>query len=95
MKLRKRLFAVAALALAALPQAAFANAAEAQTCRSRLNVVGQKMFDAVAPHVRRDSDLAGLMRTHVRPLVLSGALLRSEAQANARAVGICLRFLQD
>jgi hypothetical protein len=94
MNMRVRHVMISALALAAMPNAAFAKADEARTCRGALSVVGQRMFDVVSPHVRSDSNLADLLRTHVRPLVMSGALSRSEAQANAPAVGACLRLLQ-
>lgn len=95
MNTRLRSVMIAALALTATPVTAVADADGARTCRVNLTAVGQQMFDVVAPHVRGDSDLPALLRTHVRPLVMSGALSRSEAQANAPAVGACLRLLQD
>ncbi|MBU6407427.1 MAG: hypothetical protein KGS44_09890 [Alphaproteobacteria bacterium] len=86
---------IAALTLACVPFSATADAGSANACRATLPEVGQKMFDAVAPHVRAGSDLAALMRTHVRPLVMGGAIARADAQANAHAVGACLKLLHD
>lgn len=86
---------IAALLLTAIPNASFADADGARTCRATLTAAGQQMFDAVAPHVRGGVDLPALMRTHVRPLVMSGSLSRSQAQASAPAVGACLRLLQS
>lgn len=86
---------IAVLVLTATPKVAFADADGARACRAKLTAVGKQMFDAVAPHVRGGADLPSLMRRHVRPLVMSGALSRSQAQANAPAVGVCLSLLQN
>lgn len=94
MKTPLKLCLIAVLLLASVHQGS-AMAGEAATqCRSALSPAGRLMFDAVAPHVQVGSDLPTLMRSHLRPLVMRGAISRSQAQANARAVGACLRLLQ-
>lgn len=86
---------IAALTLACAPLSAAADVPSANACRAKLPEIGQRMFDAVAPHVRPGADLAASMRTHVRPLVMGGAIARADAQATAPAVGACLKLLHD
>lgn len=85
---------LAILLLASVHQGSAMAGEDATECRGALSPAGRLMFDAVAPHVQVGSDLPALMRSHVRPLVMRGTISRSQAQANARAVGACLRLLQ-
>ena len=94
MSVRSFIFMSAVVLLASLPSPASAGQKEALACRAALAPVGQQMYDAVAPHVRADSALRDLMRKHVKELVLGGQIARADAQANAPAVGACLRMLQ-
>ncbi|MFZ4071309.1 MAG: hypothetical protein ACOYJ6_14525 [Caulobacterales bacterium] len=94
MTVRILILTTAVLLLAVLPRPASAGEQEALACRAALKPVGQQMYDAVAPHVRADSKLRDLMRKHVKELVLGGRIARADAQANAPAVGACLRLLQ-
>jgi hypothetical protein len=78
-----------------LASPALAGPPEAEACRAGLSPEGQQMFDIVAPHVKAESKLDDLMRKHVRGMVMSGALSRTVAQANAPAVGKCLSHLKE
>jgi hypothetical protein len=84
----------AALVLAGAVAFAAPNPEAARACRATLSPVGQQMYDVTAPHVTASSNIADLMRTHVRGLVMSGQLNRADAQAAAPAVGECLRHLK-
>ncbi len=83
------------LAMAAFSGSASANVGKANTCRENLTPIAQKMFDATAPHVKANSQVADLLREHVGGLVMSGKLTRADAQANAHPVGVCLKLLQS
>jgi hypothetical protein len=89
-----RWLSFAALLVLSLTSTARAGEQEALACRAKLTPVGQQMYDAVAPHVRADSQLPDLMRAHVRGLVVSGRISRPDALSAAPAVGACLRQLQ-
>jgi hypothetical protein len=73
---------------------AFAGQLEGAACAARLAPTGQMMFQAVAEHVKSDSDIATLMRERVRPLVMTGRISREDAKQNGQAVAKCLLLLK-
>lgn len=73
-----------ALTGAAASRLVFAGQVEADPCAARRSRGGQIMFRAVAGHVTSGHDTPVLMRTHVRPLVMSGRSRREEAAHNAQ-----------
>ncbi|MGQ3016434.1 hypothetical protein [Phenylobacterium sp.] len=84
----------AALTVAALSAApALANPA-ADKCAAALSPEGKLMHKTVAPHVKPDSDIEKLMRSHLRGLVMGGKLKLKTAEANGQAVGRCLTLLK-
>jgi hypothetical protein len=89
----KKLLGTLALAFV-LTSAAQAGPTEANTCAEALSKPGKLMFKTVAPHVKPDSTIELLMRTHLRDLVITGKLDMADAQANGMAVGQCLALLR-
>lgn len=83
--------ALAAASLSAAP--ALANPA-ADKCAAALSPEGKLMHKTVAPHVKPDSDIEKLMRSHLRGLVMGGKLKLKTAEANGQAVGRCLTLLK-
>ncbi|MDO8900249.1 MAG: hypothetical protein Q7V15_02740 [Phenylobacterium sp.] len=91
---RLRALMLSTLAVASLgATAALANPA-ADKCAASLSPEGQLMHKTVAPHVKADSDIEKLMRSHLRGLVMGGKLKLKTAEANGQAVGRCLNLLK-
>lgn len=64
-------------------------------CAASLNGDGRRMFDAVAPAVRADTDIEKAMRSRLKRLVMAGDLDRYTARANGEAVAACLAELKS
>ncbi len=95
--MRNRNLLVAAVLIASWglsARAAWADAATAGACASRLAPGARALYDAVAPRVRPGSHLRRLLRTQLAPRVRSGQLDRTQAIADARAAAACLKRLQ-
>lgn len=89
-----RPLALATLMAAGLTATAAQANPAADKCASGLSPEGQLMHRTVAPHVKADSDIEKLMRSHLRGLVMSGKLKLKTAEANGQAVGRCLSLLK-
>lgn len=90
--LRALLFST--LAVASLSATAALADPAADRCAAGLSAEGKLMHRTVAPHVKPDSDIEQLMRSHLRGLVLGGKLTIKTAEANGQAVGRCLSLLK-
>ena len=75
------------------PSSAFADQTEAEACAASLSATGLKMYQATAPYMKPGTNIKDLLRTHIRPMVQSGSLTRSDARSNAPAVAECLKKL--
>ena len=84
---------VVATALIAAP--AFAGTQEAEACAAKLPKSGKQMYKEVAPHVKKDSDIKQLMRSHVRGMVMSGKVGLSDARSQGPKTGLCLYLLKS
>jgi hypothetical protein len=89
-----RLAALAALALLAA-RPALADRAVAESCAQSLSPEGQTIYRAAAPLMRPGTDIAGLLREEIRPMVLGGQLGIATARSQARAAAACLQALQN
>lgn len=87
-----RAFILLALLAAAPAHARDEKAAAA--CAEKLAPEGKAMYDAVAPEVKPDTNLADLVRAKAIPMVMSGSLTRESAQANGRPAGECAALLK-
>lgn len=92
---RIRLIAVSAALAAGLGATAAAANPAAEKCAAALSPEGRLMYATVSPHVKADSDIEKLMRSHLRGPVMSGKLKLKVAQANGQAVGRCLVLLKS
>jgi hypothetical protein len=93
---RQTWIVIAAAVLATTPLAGAVVAAPigAEACATHLAPPGRLMFQAVAEHVRANTDIPALMREYVRPLVMSGRISRDDAKQNAQPAGRCLLLLK-
>lgn len=87
---------ICAVMLIAGPVApALADAAGAQSCAAKLSPAAQSIYRAAAPEVRPDTDLPALLRSKVRPMVMSGQIPENVARPEAEHAGECLRLLKN
>lgn len=91
---RTSLLTLSVFAAASLAATSALATPAADRCASGLTPEGKLMHATVAPHVKPDSDIEKLMRTHLRGLVMSGKLKLKTAEANGQAVGRCLSLLK-
>jgi hypothetical protein len=91
---RSSLLALSAFAAASLAATSALATPAAEQCAAGLTPEGKLMHATVAPHVKANSDIEKLMRTHLRGLVMSGKLKLKTAEANGQAVGRCLSLLK-
>lgn len=69
----------------------FADRAAADACAAKLNADAKVVYAAVIGSVRPGIDLAEVVKSKTRDLVLSGKLSRSNARPAAEAAGPCLK----
>jgi hypothetical protein len=72
---------------------AFADPAGAEACSKSLAPPALLIYQAAAPDMRPDTDLARLLRSKVMPLVIMGEMNQSTARPAAIAASLCLRAL--
>jgi len=81
------------LLIAATPALADPGAAEA--CAKTLSPAALQIYQAAAPDMRPDSDMANVLRDKVLPLVMAGDMNRRTARVAATEASVCLRGLQQ
>ena len=86
--------AATVLATTPLTGAAIAAPTGAEACATHLAPPGRLMFQALAEHVKANTDIPALMREYIRPLVMGGRISRDDAKQNAQPVGKCLSLLK-
>lgn len=74
---------------------ALADPAAADSCAKTLSPPALHIYRAAAPDIRPNSDMKRLLTMTVMPMVMSGDMNRTTAQAAATAASICLRSLQQ
>ena len=74
---------------------ALADTAAADSCAKSLSPPALHIYRAAAPDVRPNSDMKTLLTFKVMPMVMSGDMNRTTAQAAATAASVCLRSLQQ
>lgn len=84
---------LAAALLVALPGAALADLAAANTCAASLNANAKMIYDATRPQIKAGVKISDEVRSATRPLVMGGKMSRADAQPAAEAAGKCLAMI--
>jgi hypothetical protein len=74
---------------------ALADGQGANSCAKNLSPAALEIYRAAAPDLRRDSNMASLLRAKVMPMVMNGDMNRTTARIAATAASFCLRDLQQ
>ena len=74
---------------------ALADPPNADSCAKTLSPPALHIYRAAAPDIRPNSDMKRLLTMTVMPMVMSGDMNRTTAQAAATAASVCLRTLQQ
>jgi hypothetical protein len=88
-------FAYAGIFLLPNASPALADPAAGEACAKTLSPPALKIYQAAAPDLKPDTDLATLLRAKTRPMVMSGDMTRSTARPAASAAAVCLRSLSQ
>lgn len=78
----------------AADSATVADSAAGESCAAKLSPEASSVYRAAAPDMRRDADLASLLREKVMYMVLSDHLQRSAARPAAEQAAACLQLQQ-
>ena len=73
---------------------AVAGQPEAEACAAHLSIPGQKMFHATSGQVKPGTDIASVLRAHLRPMIMAGQIRLDEGKQNAQLVAKCLLLLK-
>ena len=78
----------------AMADAAITDSAAGESCAAKLSPAASSVYRAAAPDMRRDADLASLLREKVIYMVLTDHLQRSAARPAAEQAAACLQLQQ-
>jgi hypothetical protein len=87
-----RITIVAIILLLAMP--ALADKQTSVACAGKLAPEAKLIYDTAAPSIRPDTVIRDALPTIVRPMVISGKVVRATAQQSGKAAGLCLKELQ-
>jgi hypothetical protein len=88
-------FSCAGILLLAGATPALADPAAGEACAKTLSPPALKIYQAAAPDLKPDTDLASLVRAKTRPMVMAGDMNRATARPAAYAAAACLRSLSQ
>lgn len=77
-----------------LNSSAFADKQSSAACAGKLAPEARLIYDTVAPTIRPDTVIRDALPVIVRPMVISGKVVRATAQQSGQAAGLCLKKLQ-
>jgi hypothetical protein len=87
-----RITILAIILMLALP--ALADKPSSAACAGKLAPEARLIYDTAAPTIRPDTVIRDALPGIVRPMVISGKVVRATAQQSGQAAGTCLKELQ-
>ncbi|MBB5045690.1 hypothetical protein HNR60_000425 [Rhodopseudomonas rhenobacensis] len=85
---------VIAAVILLLPSVALADSKSSAACAAQLTPEAKLIYNTAAPSIRPDTVIKDTLPGIVRPMVISGKVVRATAQDSGRAAGLCLKQLQ-